>query len=290
MNRPPQQVAVYVLPRCFSCYAGLPQAICFGRPLSSVFIEALGAVAQAADDSPHDDASGPTEPHSPSLPADLMAPTPRVELEEVEPGRAVITMSRDALARTSAPGSDASLTAAPAFNPELIPVLQHRVLCALSHLPVSLPAGSPLLPAGCPIIIHNPFSDQSQCRLVASTQGSAQVLLHTLGDYANRRGWQPIVAVQPQPDSHAIHLIPTAANPELASVLLRGETGLQPTCIRRGFPSNNLGRVSYQGRRGQLVAPYPTARHFRLPVQVRDGDCLRVNTGPFGPPRPRSCC
>ena len=92
--------------------------------------------------------------------------------------------------------------------------------------------------------------------------------------------------MQPQPDVEAIHLIPSAANPDLAAVLLQGEGGLQPVCIARGFPNSHFGRVRFQDRQGQLVAPYPTARRFHLPVQVRDGDCLRVNFGPFGPPRP----
>ena len=117
-------------------------------------------------------------------------------------------------------------------------------------------------------------------------QGTPNAFLQALGDYASRRGWQPIVAVQPQPDEHAIHLIPSAANPDLAAVLLQSGTAVQPACISRGYPSRSLGRIRFQGQSGQLVAPYPTSRHFRLPVQVRDGDCLRVNLGPFGPPPP----
>ena len=260
---------------------------CLGRglfrgPTLGLAIWVLGLAVDAAEDSPVDEESGPTEPISPSLPDDLTAPTPRSDLDILAPGRALIQPSPDAYAHTAAPGWDSSSRAVTDFPTASIPALQQRIICALSNIPDE---GAPwrVLPARRMSGAYTQsFNSQAQCQLISNVQGSATAFLQALGDIAQRRGWQPIVAVQPQPDAAAIHLIPSAASPDLAAVVLQGDSGLQPTCIPRGFPNSDLGRVHLPGRRGQIQAPYPTARRFRLPVQVRDGDCLRVNTGPFG--------
>ena len=102
-----------------------------------------------------------------------------------------------------------------------------------------------------------------------------------------RRGWQPVVDVQPQPDSRAIHLIPAATRPDLVSVLLSAEGELHPMCISRSFPCRGSRPYRFGEREGRVIAPYPTRHIGTGSAQLRDGECLPVNFGPFGPPPPQ---
>ena len=191
------------------------------------------------------------------------------------------------MSSTSVPEQDSLATNAEAGAELRICDLQHRFSCAIRGLHLHVPAGEPYIPAGHPVLMHNPFTGRPQCRLRTTTQGTAQVLRNTLADYASRRGWQPIIDVQPQPDSRAVHLIPAATRPDLVSVLLSAEGDLHPMCISRSFPSRGSRPYQFDGREGRVMAPYPTRRADTGPAQLRDGECFPVNFGPFGPPPPQ---
>ena len=182
---------------------------------------------------------------------------------------------------------DSLVSAGPSAHAHSICTIQHRFSCAIRGLHLTLPQGEPFIPAGIPVVMHNPFTGRPQCRLRTTTQGTAQVLRNTLADHAQRRGWQPIVDVQPQPNDQAVHLIPSAARPDLTSILLIAEGEAHPMCIPRAFPGRSSRTFHFGDREGRVVAPYPCRRQADGPIQLRDGECLPVNFGPFGPPPPQ---
>ena len=240
-------------------------------------------------DHDHDDSSevaGPSEPSSPADAADVSAPTPLTALLHVEGGTPVVRSSPDPLASTSIPGQ---AEAAPASQVPLtcdIATAQHRFACAIRGIQQPSLSAAPFVPAGIPVITHNPFTGRPQCRLWTTEQRSPRVLLNTLSDYANRRGWQNICEIHPQPDHLAVHLMPSAANADLAAVVLQAEGALHPRCVQRTLPLGGTGAVTINGRAGRVQAPYST-RPGHGPVSLRDGDCLPVNFGPYGPPPPQ---
>ena len=255
--------------------------------LASLVLGGQGALAQDHDGDTSSDEPAISEPSSPSQLESLQAPTPLTGLADAPGERPVVTPSSDPMSSTSVPEQD-SLTAGAEAGAELrICDLQHRFSCAIRGLHLPVPAGVPYIPAGHPVIMHNPFTGRPQCRLRTTTQGTAQVLRNTLADYASRRGWQPVVDVQPQPDSQAVHLIPAASRPDLVPVLLSAEGELHPMCISRSFPGRGSRPYQFDGREGRVIAPYPTRRIEAGPVQLRDGECFPVNFGPFGPPPPQ---
>ncbi|CAE7362809.1 PTAC2 [Symbiodinium sp. CCMP2592] len=228
----------------------------------------------------------PQPPSSPSLTA-VTAPTPDTELIGTGgPDPYLVRPSDDAAARTGAPTIGAWPLPIPAFCLEQIPQLQTRVCAFLCEVDDRSNRLSPFLPAGCPLVLHNPFTNSDQCSVRTQLTGSGQIFRFFLQDFAHRRGWQPIVPVQPQPDEHAIHLIPAAAEPNLASVVLRTPQGLHATCLHRTLPSGPSRALTLGGRFGRLREPYPTRRLGERPVHLRDGDCLLLDQGPFGPPPP----
>ena len=242
----------------------------------------------AAGDGAHSDSgharSGPSQPVTPDLPDDFRAPTPEGGIVTPAEESPIVRPSDDPFAHTSLPGQSSLQSDAAGYQPQLLPVYQRRVTCALQGL-LDSETTHPFLPAGCPFVIHNPFTGRSPCRLVSSQQSSERAF-RMLHDHAARRGWQPIVAAQPQPDAHAIHLIPSAADPSLASVLLQGQGVLQPACLARTLPRGQGRSVQHNSRTGRIVAPYADRRHPSRTLHLRDGDCLQVNHGPFGPPVP----
>ena len=233
-----------------------------------------------------DGRDGPSEPSSPELPEDFTAPTPAVAANEGEEGL-VVRASDDPLASTGVPGQERIDTAQPLFDTSLVPMYQQRIALALQgqvHVGLDVP---PFLPAGCPIVVHNPFTPQTQCRLISRVYGTAPAFLHALGDYADRRGWQQLVAVQPQPTLEAVHLIPAAFDINQAAVVLRFPQNLHSGCLPRALSPDQSGRVHVHGQRGRIISPYHTRRNPRGTTFLRDGDCLLVSTGPFGPPPPQ---
>ena len=266
------------------CFSGvLPASV---RPLCSAmclgFVEAAGDGEHSADEA---DRSGPSQPVSPDMPDDFRAPTPERGIASPEPGRSLVRPSNDVFAATGVPGSDSLRSEEVTFQAALLPVYQRRVTCALQGI-LDTEHSHPFLPAGCPFIVHNPFTGRSQCRLISGQHSSERAFLRMIHDHAARRGWQPIVAVQPQPDAQAIHLIPSAADESLATVLLQGQGVTQPVCLARSLHRGQSRSVQHNGRAGRVVAPYADRRHPSRTLHLRDGDCLQVNHGPFGPPAP----
>ena len=246
-----------------------------------------GILAKDHDGDSSSDEPQPSEPSSPSVLEDVHAPTPLTHLATVPGESPVVRPNPDPLSSTSVPEQD---RLAAVDNPGVtlpIGAIQHRFSCAIRGLPLSVPAGEPYIPASFPVIMHNPFTGRPQCRLRTTLQGTAQILCNTLADYASRRGWQPIVDVQPQPNSEAVHLIPAASRPDLVSVLLSAEGELHPMCISRSFPSQESRPYRFGNREGRVIAPYPSRRVGHGQVQLRDGECFPVNFGPFGPPPPQ---
>ena len=132
-----------------------------------------------------------------------------------------------------------------------------------------------------------PFVRCPQVELLSPLIGTGFALQLLLQDHANRRGWQPIVPVQPQPDEHAVHLIPAAADPSLAAIVLRTRGTLHPICLPRILPAGPSRSLTLSGRFGRLREPYPLRRVVDRPLHLRDGgDCLWLDHGPFGPPPP----
>ena len=215
----------------------------------------------------------PEEPVPPSSPdfTDITAPTPAGEIAGDE-------------ASTSAPAVGAVPLAPVPFDHSLLPVCQCRVLAFLNEVNCRESQARPFVPEGCPITIHNPFTRNRQCDLLSPEIYSGQTLRFLLQDFASRRGWQPLLAVQPQPDEHALHFIPAAADSSLASVVLRTDHGLHPICLPRILPTGPSRSLTVAGRWGRLREPYPLCRNQERPVHLRDGDCLLLDSGPFGPP------
>ena len=181
-----------------------------------------GVNAQDHDESSSDEEEM-SEPSSPSLLQDISAPTPTTNLVEVPGESPVVLPSSDTLASTRVPEQERLVPVTPQNPARPLSDIQHRFTCAIRGHRYAVPTGEPFIPAGVPVIIHNPFTGRPQCRLRTTTQGSPQVLCNTLADHAQRRGWQPLVDVQPQPDGEAVHLIPSAERQDLTSVLLIAE-------------------------------------------------------------------
>ncbi|CAE7210150.1 unnamed protein product [Symbiodinium sp. CCMP2592] len=225
------------------------------------------------------------EPSSPDL-SGVAPPTPGGELLGPDhQGGALLRPSDEPGASTSVP-SEAAPPPASLFQPATIPLLQHRVTAYLQEVGEPGHAPRPFLPEGCPLTVHNPFTRNAQCPVLSPLIGTGFAFRLFLQDYSGRRGWQPIVPVQPQPDERAIHLIPAAADPSLVSVLLRTPDRLHPICLPRVLPVGPSRSITLAGRFGRLREPYPVRRLADRPVYLRDGDCLQLDQGPFGPPPP----
>ncbi|CAE7892628.1 unnamed protein product, partial [Symbiodinium necroappetens] len=177
--------------------------------------------------------SGPAEPSSPDL-DDWQPPTPTASEPPTASAMPILRPSGSSLARTSAPfeGPEAPVTVT--FSQAQVPAVQRRVAAVLQGVDVE-PGPVPFLPAGCPVFIHNPFTGQTQCPALSSRVGTSHQLTEVLQDYSERRGWQPIVSVQPQPDAQGVHFIPSAADERFVSVLFRNGRELRPRCIERDF-------------------------------------------------------
>ncbi|CAE7283093.1 unnamed protein product [Symbiodinium sp. CCMP2592] len=230
-------------------------------------------------------------PSSPDL-ADVAPPTPEGDLIGPDNNAgALLRPSDDPGASTAAPG-DGVLTEVSGFDSRLIPCLQQRTIAFLHGVGEDHHGPRPFLPEGCPLVIHNPFTCSAQCPVLSPLIGTGFAFRLFLQDYAGRRGWQPIVPVLPQPNDQAVHLIPAAADPALVSVVLRTPSVLHPTCLQRALPVGPSRSITLAGRFGRLREPYPLQRPRERPVYLRDGDCLQLDQGPFGPPPPtpvRSC-
>ncbi|CAE7704408.1 unnamed protein product [Symbiodinium sp. CCMP2592] len=189
-------------------------------------------------------------------------------------------------ARTGTPVVGQWPAVAPTFDHASIPTLQGRVIAFMCEVDDRSNRDRPFLPAGCPLTIHNPFTVSDQCSVVTPLVGSGQEFRFLLQDFSGRRGWQQILPVQPQPDAEAVHLIPAAADSALASVVLRTHRGLHPVCLPATLPVGPSRALTLGGRFGRLREPYPLRRNVERPVHLRDGDCLLLDSGPFGPPPP----
>ena len=247
---------------------------------------ALTPVCVLADESDEEAPDGPTEPSSPDL-TDLQAPTPTGNIEHgIDPRVGIVQRPSDSsLARTSAPLHGDYAPQLPVLDHGRIPQLQRSVAACLGEVDIEHPA-VPFVPAGCPFTIHNPFTSRSQCKVMSEAIPSPQALRTVLSDFSARRGWQPLVSLHPQPDQTSVHLIPAAADPNLASVVLRSDSTLQALCLTRVWQGNPYRRISLLGRHGRLREPYSVSRGVGGTVTFRDGDCLRADMGPFGPPPP----
>ena len=240
-------------------------------------------VSEESDDTP----AGSPEPEPPSEPdlTDVSAPTPRNVVSRLSNIEAYVRPSDDDLARTSAPRIGSDNVEGPVFQATEIPAIQRRVLAMLSEVDVERPP-VPFIPAGCPIVIHNPFTSRSQAQHLTGIVGTPQIFRDLLLDYTVRRGWQPLVGVTPQPDDRAIHLIPAAAENSLVSVVFRHGDQLHPRCLARTMPAADYHSIRLAGRRGRIRLPYHTRRNADQPLYFRDGECLHADTGPWGPPPP----
>ncbi|CAE7887301.1 pol [Symbiodinium necroappetens] len=97
----------------------------------------------------------------------------------------------------------------------------------------------------------------------------------------------PFVMSEAIPSPQAsVHLIPAAADSNLASVVLRSGSTLQALCLTRAWQGNPYRRIALHGRQGRLREPYSVSRGIGGTVTFRDGDCLHADMGPFGPPPP----
>ena len=265
---------------------------CLAVPVFSRGLCLLGRLPWVLGDdtleSPSGEADGPEEPSESDL-SDVQPPTPIAELPGLEPYapggiESFVRPSDSDLARSSAPSIGEPFPDNPAFDMDTVPVLQRRAAC-LQEVD-NEPAPRPFLPAGCPVVVHNPFAIAAQITLHTSVVGTPQILREVLNDFAYRRGWQPIVCVQPQPNSDAIHLMPAAADEGLAAVLLRSGEALYPRCMTRRMPAADYHSITIQGRRGRLRVPYTTRHQPGTPFDLRDGDCIHADLGPWGPPPP----
>ena len=245
----------------------------------------LHGIPRAFADGSEGSDSGPAEPSSPDL-DDLQPPTPAASEPPTVSDMPILRPSGSSLASTSAPfeGPEAPLPVA--FSRDQVPAVQRRVAAVLQGVDVE-PGPVPFLPAGCPIFIHNPFTGQTQCPALSPRVGTSHQLTEVLQDYSDRRGWQPIVSVQPQPDAQGVHFIPSAANARFVSVLFRNGQELRPRCIERDFIYGPDTEVPFGDRTGRLRVPYPVRRGSPRTLRLRDGDCLHIDTGPYGPPPPQ---
>ncbi|CAE7253370.1 unnamed protein product, partial [Symbiodinium sp. CCMP2592] len=253
---------------------------------SGFVLGVLSAITLVRGDGEDSAPSEPSQPSSPDL-AEVTAPTPAAELvgtggEDTH----LLRPSDEDAARTGAPVVGQWPAVAPTFDHASIPTLQGRVIAFMCEVDDRSNRNRPFLPAGCPLTIHNPFTVSDQCSVVTPLVGSGQEFRFLLQDFSGRRGWQQILPVQPQPDTEAVHLIPAAADSALASVVLRTHRGLHPVCLPATLPVGPTRALTLGGRFGRLREPYPLRRNVERPVHLRDGDCLLLDSGPFGPPPP----
>ncbi|CAE7208415.1 unnamed protein product, partial [Symbiodinium microadriaticum] len=239
-----------------------------------------------ADDEEVRSPTGPTEPSSPDF-TDMNMPTPNPEVvTEVAVGSTPhIRMSDSELASTSAPIQGELARPVELFASSQIPQIQCRVAACLYDV-AETPAPQPFIPRGCPFTIHNPFAHSRQCQVLSTVVYSPYRFREILQDYVNRRGWQPLVCVQPQPDSDSVHLIPVAADRGLASVVFRSGGSLHPVCVPRTFSRQPYASIQLNGRHTRIREPYQLSRQRGQALVVRDGDCLHADPGPYGPPPP----
>ena len=230
----------------------------------------------------------PVPPSSPDL-TEVQPPTPVAVPPNgghgVNDVDAIVRPSDSDLARTSIPRVETAFVGAPAFDLATIPALQRRVAAALSEVDTEV-FPRPFLPAGCPVVMHNPFTARGQVQIITPAVDSPRVLRDVLHDFATRRGWQQLVSVAPQPDEAAIHFIPAASNHDLVAVLLRTAAVTEPRCMAHTLPAAHYHSVTINGRTGRLRLPYQVRRGTEQAVRLRDGDCLHADVGPWGPPPP----
>ena len=230
----------------------------------------------------------PEPPSSPDL-TEVQPPTPVTVPPNgghgVNDADAIVRPSDSELARTSIPRVDTAFVGAPAFDLTTIPALQRRVAAALSDVDTEV-FPRPFLPAGCPVVMHNPFTARRQVQIITSVVDSPRVLRDVLHDFATRRGWQQLVCVTPQPDEAAIHFVPAANNHDLVAVVLRTAAVVEPRCMAHTLPAAHYHSVTINGRTGRLRLPYHVRRGTDQVVRLRDGDCLHADVGPWGPPPP----
>ncbi|CAE7520734.1 hypothetical protein AK812_SmicGene23919 [Symbiodinium microadriaticum] len=102
----------------------------------------------------------PVPPSSPDL-TEVQPPTPVAVPPNgghgVNDVDAIVRPSDSDLARTSIPRVETAFVGAPAFDLATIPALQRRVAAALSEVDTEV-FPRPFLPAGCPVVMHNPFT------------------------------------------------------------------------------------------------------------------------------------
>ena len=254
------------------------------RPCLGFLLSSLRVVRGDGDDCSSEDS--PVPPSSPDL-TDLQPPTPVTTPPHgghgVNDADAIVRPSDSDLARTSIPRVDTAFVGAPAFDLALIPTLRRRVAAALSEVDVEV-SPRPFLPAGCPVVMHNPFTARGQVQITTPVVDSPRILREVLQDFSSRRGWQQLVCVTPQPDEAAIHLAPAASNHDLVSVLLRTATIVEPRCMAHTLPAAHYHSVIINGSTGRLRLPYQVRRGPDQAVRLRDGDCLHADVGPWGPP------
>ena len=277
--------------RVFICLLGLNLARFEGGSPFSVgcLMPLIGRGAADGMDSENEasDRDGPSEPSSPDL-ADVSAPTPGNEVIRVGERNSFSVLQRasnEPLASTSAPMRGDTEPVLQPFCADLVASMQRRVTACLGEVDVE-PAPRPFIPQGCPFTIHNPFTTRSQCQVMSATVHTPQHLREILADFSARRGWQPLVSVQPQPNEAAVHLIPAAADPTLVSVLFRAGHELIPSCIGRVTYGSPYCRLSVGGRQARMREPYPVCRGRDGAARLRDGDCVHADLGPYGPPPP----
>ena len=222
----------------------------------------------AADDDEERSPTGPTEPSSPDL-TDMNLPTPTAEVvTDVGDGSTPhIRMSDSGLASTSVPVQGDLVGPVNLFSSAQVPQMQCRV-AACMHGVDAVPAPQPFIPRGCPFTIHNPFARNLQCQVLSTVVYSPYRFREILQDYVNRRGWQPLVCVQPQPDPDSVHLIPAAADSGLVSVVFRSGGHLYPACVQRALPRHPYASIQLNGRHTRIREPYQLSRQRGQTLQT----------------------
>ncbi|CAE7687190.1 unnamed protein product [Symbiodinium sp. CCMP2592] len=184
------------------------------------------------------DAPEPSEPVPPSSPSysGVLPPTPDTTIDG-EGMTMTVRASDDTGASTAVPIQGEMSAPIDPFDRTLIPVIQRRVAAHMQGVNLG-PRPSPFIPYGCPITIHDPFARGVSCELLTTCIGTGFIFEEMLRDYSARRGWQPLVSVQPQPDAAAIHLIPAAADSSQV-FRLRSEDNVGAS-VRRTQPVGTL--------------------------------------------------
>ncbi|OLQ06438.1 hypothetical protein AK812_SmicGene10271 [Symbiodinium microadriaticum] len=110
----------------------------------------------------------PEPPSSPDL-TEVQPPTPVTVPPNgghgVNEPDAIVRPSDSDLARTSIPRVETAFVGAPAFDLATIPALQRRVAAALAEVDTEA-FSRPFLPAGCPVVMHNPFTARGALRIL----------------------------------------------------------------------------------------------------------------------------